>query len=380
MTIRSRGLAFTCTVALLMPACRHHGAGKAAPRPVRVESVRNEAGATALRYSATIQPREQVSLAFKVSGYVREVHQVPGADGRTRNLQQGDLVRHGMVLARVDPAGYQEKVDQARAQLAESEASLAKSRSDAARAEALYAAKALTRPDYDAATSGVAGATAHVAAAKAQLEQARISLADASLVAPIDGVVLSRSVEVGSLANIGSAGFTLADLTQVKAVFGVPDQLVERVKIGAPLNLTSDSFGPEIFPGRVTAVSPSADAQSRVFGVEVTIPNRDGRLKAGMIATVEVAAANAAELPAGSPSVSVSAVVKSARAGAFAVFVAEGTDDDATARIRDVSLGRISGNRIAVSQGLKPGDRVIVSGASLLVDGDRVRIIPGDGE
>jgi RND family efflux transporter MFP subunit len=151
--------------------------------------------------------------------------------------------------------------------------------------------------------------------------------------------------------------------------------------VGAALRVTSDAFPGVDFPGRVTAVSPSADAQSRVFSAEVTIPNPEGRLKPGMIATVEVASAGLPDIAAGAPTVSVAAVVKSKRPGAFAVFVADGPDDGATARARDVSLGRISGNRVAVDGGLQVGERVIVSGASLLVDGDRVRVIPGrEGE
>jgi RND family efflux transporter MFP subunit len=281
------------------------------------------------------------------------------------------------MLARVNPADYQEKVNQASAQLAEADASLVKARSDAARAESLYADKALTRPDFDAATANLATATARVDGARAQLETARISLNDASLIAPADGVVLSRNVEVGTLAAAGTVGFTIADLTRVKAVFGVPDHVVSRVQIGTRLPVTSEAFGTVEFPGRVTAVSPSADAQSRVFNIEVTIPNDEGQLKAGMIASVEVAAPSSADIPAGSPTVSVSAVVKSPRSGGFAVFVAEGAAETAVARSRDVSLGRISGNRVAVTAGLKVGDRVVVSGASLLTDGDAVRVIPG---
>jgi len=67
--------------------------------------------------------------------------------------------------------------------------------------------------------------------------------------------------------------------------------------------------------------------------------------------------------------------------GAFAVFVAEGKDEAAVARVRDVRLGRVSGNRVAIDSGLQVGDRVVVSGASLLTDGDPVRVIPGsEGE
>jgi RND family efflux transporter MFP subunit len=381
MRTRNQGLALALGAMAVTSACSRTHADKPPMRPVRVETVASEIAATGLRYSASIQPYEQVPLAFKVGGYVREVRQLPGPDGRPRSVQQGDVVAKGTVLARLETADYEERVNQARGQLAEAEASLAKARADGARAESLYAAKALTRPDYDAATAGLAGAAARLEAARAQLETAQISLRDGSLVAPADGVILSRNVEVGALAGVGSVGFVLADLNRVKAVFGVPDLLVQRVQIGTPLRLTSDAFGSVEFPGRVTAVSPAADAQSRVFNVEVTIPNPERRLKAGMIATVEVSAPNLPDIPPGSPTVSVAAIVKSTQSGGYAVFVADGPDDAATARVRDVTLGPISGNRVAVDTGLRVGDRVIVSGASLLVDGDRVRVVPGgEGE
>ena len=357
-------------------AC-HGGKAEKPARPVKVETVAIESPATGLRYSASIQAYEQVQLAFKVGGYVRELQQLRGPDGRPRPVQLGDPVAKGTVLARLEASDYEQRVNQAKAQVAEADAGLAKARADAARAEALYKAQALTRPDYDAATAGLASAAARAEGARAQLQAAQLSLADTALVAPSNGVVLARSIEVGSLAGVGTPGFTVADLTRVKAVFGVPDLLVERVRIGTPLPVKTDAFGGEAFPGKVTAVSPAADTQSRVFNVEVTIPNADRRLKAGMIGTVEVASADVSGIPAGSPTVPVAAIVKSARAGAFAVFVVDGPDAGAAARTRDVTLGAISGNRVAVASGLKAGDRVIVSGASLLVDGDKVRVIPG---
>jgi RND family efflux transporter MFP subunit len=381
-TMKRRGIEAGVVLAMTVGAACGHKAPAAKPsRPVRVEAVASEAEPDGLRYSAAIQPYEQVPLAFKAGGYVREVLQRPGPDGRPRNLQQGDAVARGTVLARLNAADYQERVNQARAQVAEAEAGLARSRADAARAESLYQGRALTRTDYDAATAGLAAAAARAEAARAVLETAQLGLRDASLAAPADGVVLSRGVEVGALVGVGSVGFTLADLTRVKAVFGVPDLVVQRVRVGTAFQVTSDAYPGVVFPGKVTAVSPAADAQSRVFSVEVTIPNADRRLKAGMVATVEVASPSGVEITPGSPTVSVAAVVKSARAGAFAVFVADGPDEAATARSRDVALGRISGNRVAVEAGLKVGDRVIVSGASLLNDGDRVRVIPGrEGE
>src|SRR5260370_35502853 len=126
----------------------------------------------------------------------------------------------------------------------------------------------MTRPDYDAARAAFASAEAKVAGARAQLEAAELSFRDATLVAPTDAVVLSRSIEVGTLANAGTVAFVLADLTRVKAVFGVPDSLVQRVKTGASLSGTSAASGNVGFPGRISAASPSSDAQTRCFTVE----------------------------------------------------------------------------------------------------------------
>jgi multidrug efflux system membrane fusion protein len=377
MPSRSRWVALAALVAAGASGCGHEGAETAPARPVHVERVAGQSAASGYRYTATIQPHEQVAVAFKTSGYVSGLLQRRDADGTLRSVQQGDVVRRGTVLARVDPADHSERVNQANASLEEAASGLVRARADAERADKLYAEKAMTRPDYDAARANLAAAEARARGARAQLQSMNLSLRDATLVAPNDGVVLARRIEVGTLAQPGVEAFTIADLSRVKAVFGVPDQVVPLVPVGTPLEVRCDALGAASFPGRVTAVSPSADAQSRVFNVEVTIANADGRLKAGMIASVQVAAEGRPEIAAGAPTVSVSAVVKAGRPGAFAVFLAEGPDDGATARRRDVGLGRISGNRVAVDTGLAVGDRVIVSGASLIVDGERVRVIPG---
>jgi RND family efflux transporter MFP subunit len=357
-------------VALAGPAlaCARGATPEKAARPVRVESVRKEAAASGLRYSASIQPYAQVTLAFKVGGYVRELLQRPGADGRLRDLQQGDAVRKGTVLARITETDYREKALQARAQIAE--------------AELLYQTHSVTRPDYDAARASRDAAQARTEAARAQLAAAEIALHDCALAAPIDAVVLSRQVEVGQLAAAGTVGFVIADLSRVKAVFGVPDTLVERVRTGMDLPVTTEAIDGIQVPGRITAVAPSADTQSRVFAVEVTIPNPQRQLKAGMIAAVAV------EQPAGGPriapgalTVPIAAIVKSPHTtGGYGVFLAEGAAERTTARARDVGLGAIAGNRVAVISGLAEGDRVIVSGPSLLTDGDPVRVIPGQDQ
>jgi RND family efflux transporter MFP subunit len=379
MTTRTIGNGALAALLAASWGCSGRRAEEKPARPVRVEAVAAAAAPAGLRYSATIQPYDQVALAFKVSGYVRDLRRLPGTDGRPRALQAGDAVGRGTVLARIEPADYQARVDQAAAQQAEATAALVRARADGARAESLYQAKALTRPDYDASRASLQAAEARVAAASAALRSARIALGDASLVAPADGVVLSRSVEVGALAGAGTVAFAMADLTRVKAVFGVPDRVIERVRAGARLALTTDAFPGASFPGSVTAVSPAADLETRVFDVEVTIPNADRRLKAGMIATVEVDPGEASAIAPGVATVPVAAVVKSKQPGGYAVFVAEGASATTIARPRDVALGPVAGNRVAVLSGVAIGERVVVSGASLLNAGDRLQVIPGEG-
>src|SRR5581483_4493508 len=103
------------------------------------------------RYAVSIQPYEQIALSFKGSGYVDTIARRAGADGRSRPLQAGDTVAAGAVLARVRQEDYRERVSQAISSVQEIEAAQAKVQSDLDRAQYLFAAGALTKPEHDAA-------------------------------------------------------------------------------------------------------------------------------------------------------------------------------------------------------------------------------------
>jgi RND family efflux transporter MFP subunit len=125
----------------------------------------------------------------------------------------------------------------------------------------------------------------------------------------------------------------------------------------------------------VTSIAPTADAQSRVFDVEVTIPNGDGRLRPGMIGAVSVGASAAADSPR-PLTVPLTAVVRTGEGeGSFGVLIVEQQNGHDVVRRRRVALGEVVGNAIVVRDGLAAGEHVVVSGASLLVDGDPVRVI-----
>jgi RND family efflux transporter MFP subunit len=346
-------------------------AAEKAPTPVTVAVVEQYAGNEAVNYSASLVPYTQVSLAFKSAGYVTDILQRTGADGRRRNIQQGDYVRKGTVLATVRQADYQHAVEQYAGQVEQAKAAAQKAKQDFARASALYAANALTQPDYDAAKAQNDSAQGTLMTAQAGLSQAKQSLEDCELGAPVDGTILSRNVEIGALVGAGTTGFTLGDIHLVKAVFGVPDTVLGSVKLGKKQGVMTETY-PQEFMGQITAISPQADQKSRTFQVEVTLPNEKELLKAGMVATLDL---GQTRLQPPVLVVPLSAIV-SVNDGSknFSVFVVSPEGGKDIARRRNVQPGDAYGNRVEVN-GVALGERVIANGATLVVDGQAVRVI-----
>jgi RND family efflux transporter MFP subunit len=356
-----------------MAGCSRNEVYEKPLKPVRVTTVKLYEGSRGIRYSASINPYSQVNMSFKVNGYVRAILRKQGADGRMRDIQEGDRVNENTVLAWVQESSYADKVNQAKAQLAGNLASLKKARLDFARAKSLYGTQSLTKPDYDAAVQELSVAGAQVDASKAQLKAAQTNLDDCKLKAPMAGVILSRNIEVGALVAPGTVGFVLSNTASVKAVFGVPGSMLSTLKLGKLLDIRTESVPNTKFRGRITAISPAANTKSRVFEVEITIPNEHNQLKPGMIGSLEVEGPTAAE----SIVVPLSAVVRSpSDPSGYALFIVEGAADNRVARIRDVKLGGVLGNMIAVDKGVKAGERVIIAGATMVVNGEKVRVIP----
>jgi RND family efflux transporter MFP subunit len=370
--MRKRSVAVAVVALAAIAACSRDQPYEKPLTPVVVRAVESYVEAGGFRYSATVEPNVRVDLAFKRGGYVESLLQVRGADGIARSVQEGDLVASGAVLATLRQSDYVDKRTQAEAQLREAEASLSHATSESERAGRLFATGSLTKRDYDAAQTQVDVIRAKRDGARALVQEAQNAVADTNLASPIDGVVLKRLVEVGSLAGPGTPGFVIADSRRVKVVFGAPDRIVSRVKVGRPLTVTVAAIPGERFRGSITRIAPAADPRSRVFDVEITIANPDRRLKVGMIAALEVEDQTLASAPVVVP---LSAIVRAPNTtDAYAVFVIEQRDGAPVARLRAIQLGQPFGNAIAVTQGLKPGEQIIVNGATLVTDGERVRV------
>ncbi|MCG8543478.1 MAG: efflux RND transporter periplasmic adaptor subunit [Alphaproteobacteria bacterium] len=343
--------------------------------PVRVQTVESHELGSSLRYTANIEPYKSVNAAFKVGGYIEKIVQEKGVDGKARDVQTGDRVTSGTVLAVVDQKPYQDKVKEAAGQLGQARAALTKADADYKRAKILFGEQSMTAPEFDSYRKEYQSAVSAVAGAKAQHDLAVTNLSYTKLGSPLGGVVLQRNIEVGALVSPGTVGFVVADVSSVKAVFGVPAVVLGDVKLGSPLDITSESLPNQAFAGKVTSIAAAADTSTRVFDVEVTVPNGKGLLKPGMVASLQVATRGAkAKTLAVVP---ISAIVRSKTdEDGYAVYVVDGNSSEPKVSLQDIKVGQVLGNEVAVTAGLKPGARVVVYGATLVTDGEQVRVIP----
>ncbi len=374
------------------PSVKANAEDTRAPVPVHAVPVRMITPQSGERYSASLAPARQITLSFRVAGFVESIE---GGNEKSHRLETGDLVPQGTTLAVLRPRDYEIQILQARGQLdaarrniemdrsmvAEAEAAFAKADAGWKRASALYDARALTAPDWEAARaqrdiaeaqvnsarSQVASATAQETSADAALASAELAKTDTTLIAPYTARLLQRSLEVGSLVSPGQPAFTLADTATVKAVFGVPDSSVAGLKQADRVPLSVEAI-PGQLSGVITSIAAAADPSTRLFLVEASIANPKGNLRPGMIATVYLKASGAAQPVAVVP---LSAIVRSKEeAGGFSLMVVRAN----RARPQAVTLAATYGDLIGVA-GVQPGELVIVSGASLLSPGERVEVI-----
>ena len=370
------------------------------PVPVRAETVAMQQVQPNWSYSGEIRPDTEVQLAFKEPGYIAALDHVKGADGRMRDVQVGDEIPAGTVLAHLRRSDYeasfnsavgqehsmQGALDASQAELDRAKADQTKADLDFDRAQALYAAKAMTRPNYDAAVEQHASATANVEAAVRQIEarrgqvaaalaqtvSARISLGDTNLIAPMPGVVVEKNVEPGSLVNAGTSAFTLDDTRVVKVNFGVPDSMLAHLKLGAAVPVQLEALQGRTFTGRITEIAASANRESRVFNVEVTLPNRDRSLRVGMIASIRIDQANAQTVPV----VPMTALM-TAESGStnYSVFTVKERDGKQFAQLQSVRVGQTVDKSVVIDEGLTPGERIIVNRTNQLSNGNPIRVV-----
>lgn len=393
-------VAFCVTLPGLAGCQAESGKVPRTPTPVTVGTVSDHHQAISLKYSGIIEPGTVVPVAFRTGGYVKEIAEVVEGQGVSRFLQSGDHVASGAFLAQVEDREYQSRISQARAGVLEAQSGLlsvqaqsaaagntaCQARDEYLRAKRLFETDSITRVEFDtarthsrnadealsAAHGSVKAVQAKIQAAQAIVREIESVTRDTAVRAPIEGYLLSRSIESGSLVGPGTVGFIVAQMDPLKIRFSIPDRLLDKVPPGTALDASLD-FRPDCkVRGKVTKIALSADPKTRLFDVEVTIPNPDAVLKPGMIVQVELQP----DKGEGKGLIPLEAIVPGPGGEkSFAVFQLSASDGKAIARRREVKLGRPFGNLISVESGVLPGEKIVISGAAFLEDGDTVHVV-----
>lgn len=338
----------TIALAFAVSACSSGQAtddkAQAEPSAQPVETAAVERGELTAHYAATaaLQAEREATLVSEVPGTVLELL-----------VEEGDTVRKGQVLARVD-------AERSRLQLREAEADLQRRKNDVERGEKLLARQLIAANMHDQSTSDYAVRRAEVALA-------RVSVGKSEIRAPFDGVITRRWVKRGQLLAANGSVYDIADFSDLRADLRVPERDAVALASGQPVTFTVDALGTRAFTAAVERVAPVVDRASGTVMVTVRIDNRDRSLRPGLFARMDVAFLHIADAVL----VPKSAVLGS-RDAAFA-FVVEGRN----ARRVPLRLGQESGSRVQVLDGVEDGAVVVVTGHAALSDGALVEVLTG---
>ena len=338
---------------------------------VRVAAVRASSGTMSVTLPATTSPFEAADIFARASGYIER-----------RNVDIGSRVRAGDLLAVITAPELDHQIVQAEASLAQAKATHRQTKAKRELGQVTWARDATLvnqgwvtqqqgdtdRLNYAAQQQAVRAETAAIASQEAQLAVLRQQKTYQQVVAPFDGVVTRRNIDVGSLvqadATSGTFMFTLTQNDVLRIRLYVPQDAAIGVKPGVDAAVRVPEIPDRVFAGKVARIADALDPATRTLLTEIDVPNPDGELSPGIYCTVEL------KVPRRTPSLIVPAgAIVFDRDGLHVLVV-----EDGVAHSSKITEIRDLGTEVEVSDGVKQGDQVVVTPPVDLEDGSKVQI------
>ncbi|KQO61137.1 MULTISPECIES: efflux RND transporter periplasmic adaptor subunit [unclassified Methylobacterium] len=330
------------------------GAAKQSLAIVRTAKAERSTISADLVFTGDIQAQSQVNVAFRNNGKIA-----------TRLVEVGDHVTADQVLAKLDPQEQRANLNNAQAALTSAEALLTQAKVNFKRQEMLLSSGYTTRPSYDDAEQQLRTTQASVESAKAALGTAQEQFSYTDLKSGVDGIVLSRSFEVGQVVQAGQTVLTMAEDGPRDAVFNVFEAVLATPPESKPIDVTLQADPKVRTVGTVREISPSVDAASGTVRVKVGLKDTPAAMTLGaiVVGTGKFRPQTAIVLPWSS---------LYRWENAPAVWVR----DPASGKVapRNVTIDRYSPNTIALSGGVEPGEEVVIAGIQFLRPGQTVSV------
>ncbi|MBF2088385.1 MAG: efflux RND transporter periplasmic adaptor subunit [Synechococcales cyanobacterium K44_A2020_017] len=364
-------------------------ATESAAQPVTVLTVQSTSVERSLETTGTVVPYDLLPIAPRTSGL--QIQQVL--------VDDGDVVTAGQVLAVLDDTVLRSQlleaqaslesaranVRQQQATLAQTQATLAEAETNLQRFQSLRDEGVISQQDYDSrataaitsqegvqvAIANVNSAEAQVASQAARIQQLETQVDQTLVLAPADGLVAERMARLGDVSSTGTPLFSLIQNGQLELEVTLPETQLSQVQVGMPVRVTSDADARIDLQGRLRDIAPLVDPQTREATLTIELPS-SSLLRSGMFlrAALILDSRSGVTIP--------TAAVLPRPDGSSAVYVVQ-ADETVTAQaitVGDVLPGESP--KVEVLQGLNPGDRIVVAGASYLNEGDRVAIMPNE--
>lgn len=336
--------------------------------------LRDWTDANALPVVATVQPQTLgASDALQLPGRLEAYASAPIYARTSGYLKDwkvdiGAHVKAGQLLAEIETPDVDQQLAQARADLAKAKADADLARSTATRWQAMLGSDAVSKQEVDEKVGAAAAKQAAETAARANVDRLAATQGFQRIVAPFDGVVTSRSTDVGALISAGGGSgpelFTVADTHKLRVYVQVPQTYIANIKVGQTATMTVPEYPGREFKARIESTASAISAASGSTLVQLAVDNADGKLLAGGYADVSIA------LPGDNHGVSVPA--------SCLIFDGSGMhvallDADNKVKMTPIDITRDLGKTVELA-GLKRGDRIIDSPPDSLRDGDAVRL------
>ena len=316
----------------------------------------NESGGV-LNLPGEVQAFTAAPIYAQVTGYVRKWY-----------FDIGARVKKGQLLAELDTPNLSGQSEQARANLVNAQAAQKLSAATAQRFDSLFAQGAVSRQDKDEKDADLAAKNAAVAAAQASLYSIASQENFRRLVAPFDGVVTSRAVDVGALVTVGNNAtplFTVSDQSRLRIYVRVPQNYASYIRPDMAVSFTVPQYPGRTFHATLVASAGAVASATGTVLVQFGLDNADGALQPGAYAEVKF------PLPAGAHGVRLPATALMFRDEGMQVATVDAGNH---VKIKTIVIARDMGANVDVASGISPNDRIIDNPADSLQNGDQVRI------
>ena len=321
------------------------------PVTVKLATVRASDIEDASEYVASLKSLHSTTIQPQIDGQITQIY-----------VKSGDRVKEGAPLLQIDPRRQQAAVSSQEAERAAREANVTFARQQRQRASELFAAGAISKQELEQAETALRTAEANLQALQAQVQQQQVQLRYYTITAPTAGVIGDIPVRVGNQVSPPTLLTTIDQNETLEVYISVPIERSGDLKNGLPVQILSSDGRDRLATSVVSFISPHVDDQTQSILVKGAVRNPDGSMRPAQFVRARI-------IWKRTPGLTIPVTAVSRISGQFFAFVAEDANGKLVAKQRAIKIGPIAGDDYVVLDGIKPNERVVVSGVQKLADG-----------